>query len=181
MIVKFLNAHQYRGKKTDHATLPAVPRRTYYPGDIVDLPVEYFERHLEPYPFAIVFNAAAAAESAAAALLQDMTIEQLRELVERNNLEIEGSGEAGRATKEDLVAVLEKHYTTEGRTAADDASEIPDDDALARLRLAELEALVEIHDLEVEGTGRGGKVLKSDLVEALIDKRDAEPEEDKEE
>ena len=175
MIVRFLNAHQYRGKRTDHPAHPASPRKTYYPGDIVDLPAEYFERHLESYKFAVIHNAAAAAAGAAVALMEDMTIEQLRKLVEKHHLEdeIEGSGQDGRALREDLVRTLDKHYKSVGRSVSDE-NDIPDDAALARLRVDELVTLCEAWNMDVHGTGRENKVLKVDLVEALSERRERE-------
>ncbi len=180
MLVKFTQAHHYRGLATKHAVYPAVPRRTYLPGTIVDIPVDYFEKHLEPYPFAQVHNAAAAAESAAAALMEDMTIEQLRVLVEKNRLEssVKRTGLSGRAGKEDLVAVLEAHYKQHGRSIADKEA-IPDDAALARLRAAELEALCETRGVEATATGHDGKVLKADMIEALSEQREREAGEGK--
>ncbi len=175
MLVKFTQAHHYRGDRTEHPVHPAVPRRTYMPGDIADIPVDYFEQHLEPYPFAHVHNPAAAAEGAAAALMEDMTIEQLRTLVDKYDLEdkIEASGPSGRATKPDLMAVLDKHYRTHGRTAADKEA-LPDDAALARMRVDALVMLCESRKIEVTGTGHDGKVLKADLVEALSELRELE-------
>ncbi len=182
MIVKFLNAHQYRGPRTDHPAHPAVPRQRYLPGDLVDLPAEYFERYLEPYPFAVVHNAAAAADGAAAAVLEDMTIERLRELVEKYELEdeVEGSGENGRFLKQDLIVVLNKHYKSVGRSAADE-DRIPDEAELARMRLDELTTLCEARGIEVTGTGHDGKVLKRDMVEALSEQREREGQEPEEE
>lgn len=172
MIVKFLNAHMYRGPRTDHPEHPASPRKTYYPGDIADIPVEYFERHLEPYKFAQVHNAVAAAEGAAAAIMDDMDVKQLRDLVEKHDLgdKVEASGPGGRALREDFVAVLDAHYKSTGRTAADEGG-IPEDDELARMRVDDLVALCETHGVEVVGTGRDSKVLKRDLIEALAERR----------
>ncbi len=179
MLIRFLNAHQYRGPQTDHAVHPAIPRKIYHPGDIVDLPSEYFERHLEPYPFAVIHNPAAASEGAAAALMEDMPIEQLRKLIEKHDLEkeIEGSGEGGRALREDLVRTLDKHYKSVGRDASDE-NDIPDDAALARMRVEELQTLCETRSMEVHGTGRDNKVLKVDLLEALSERREQEATKD---
>jgi pyruvate/2-oxoglutarate dehydrogenase complex dihydrolipoamide acyltransferase (E2) component len=175
VIVKFLNAHQYRGLRTDHPVHPARPRHNYQVGDLADIPADYYERHLAPYPFAQVYNAVAAAEGAAAALMEDMPIEQLRELIEKHGLDdkIEGSGPDGRALREDLVVVLDAHYKSTGRTKADEA-DIPEDDALARLRVDDLVALCETHKVEVDGTGHGGKVLKADMIEALSERRESD-------
>ena len=180
MLVKFLNAHHYRGDRTDHPAHPAVPRHHYYPGDIADVPVKYFERHLEPYGFAAIHNAVAAAEGAAVALMEDMTLEDLRKLVDKHNLEdeVEGSGPNGRAMREDLVLVLDKHYKSVGRTVAD-KEPIPDDDALARLRVDDLVALCESRGIEPVGTGKGDKVLKVDLFEVLSEQREREAGEGK--
>ncbi len=178
MIVKFLNAHQYRGERTDHPVHPAIPRHRYLPGDLVDVPADYFERFLEPYPFAVVHNAAAAAEGAAAAVLDEMPIEQLRQLVEKFELgeEVVGTGESGRALKGDLVAVLNKHFKSVGRTVADE-DRIPDDATLARMRVDELTTLCEARGIEVTGTGHDGKVLKRDMVEVLSEQRESEDDE----
>lgn len=175
MIIKFLNAHSYRGPRTDHPQHPASPRKVYQVGDIVDVPVDYFERHLEPYRFAQVHNAVAAAQGAAAAIMDEMPIEQLRALIDKHNLDdqIEGSGPGGRAMREDLVAVLDTHFKTVGRSVADQ-DDIPEDDALARLRVAELVALCEEHKVEVNGSGRGGTVLKRDMIEALSERRQSD-------
>ncbi len=175
MIVKFTQAHRYRGPRTDHPTYPAQPRRVYMPGDIVDIPADYFEKRLEPYPFAHVHNAAAAAEGAAAALMDDMEVEVLRTLIDKYDLEdkVEGSGPGGRAMKEDLVLVLERHYKAVGRSAAD-KDPIPDDANLARLRVDDLVLLCESRGIEATGSGNAGKVLKADLVEALSEQRERE-------
>ena len=182
MLVKFTQAHHYRGVRTEHPAHPAIPRKTYLPGEIADIPVEYFEKHLEPYPFAHVHNPAAAAEGAAAALMEDMTVEQLRTLVDKYDLEdkIEASGPSGRATKPDLMVVLDRHYREYGRTAAD-KDDLPDDAALARMRVDELVTLCESRKIEVAGTGHDGKILKADLVEALSEQREREGGEEKDE
>ncbi len=178
MIVKFTQAHHYRGPRTDHPAHPAVPRTHYMPGDIVDVPADYFEKNLEPYPFAHVHNAAAAAEGAAAALMEDMEIEALRKLIDKYDLEnqVEGSGQGGRAMKEDLVVVLEKHYKAVGRSAAD-KDPIPEDAKLVRMRTDDLVLLCESRAVEATGTGKDGKVLKTDLVEALSEQREREADE----
>ncbi len=182
MLVKFTQAHHYRGERTEHPVHPAVPRRRYMPGDIADIPVEYFEDKLEPYPFAHVHNPAAAAEGAAAALMEDMSIEQLRTLVDKHELEdkIEASGPSGRATKADLVVVLNRYYKAHGRTVADKEA-LPDDAALARMRVDDLVMLCESRKIEVTGTGHDGKVLKADLVEALSEQREREGGEEQDE
>ena len=175
MIIKFLNAHSYRGPRTDHPKYPAIPRRRFVPGDIADVPVEYFEKCLEPYRFAQVHNAVAVAAGAAAALMEDMSVEQLRSLIEKHDLEdkVEGSGEGGRALKEDLIATLSTHFTEEGSTAADEGA-IPDDAKLARMRVDDLVALSETRKIKIQGTGRDGKVLKTDLISALAERRQRE-------
>ena len=175
MLVKFAQAHHYRGPRTEHPVHPATPRKTYLPGHIVDLPVEYFERHLEAYKFAHVHDPAAAAEGAAAAVLEDMSVEALRTLVDKYDLEdkIEASGPSGRATKADLIVVLNKHYRAHSRTAADQ-DDLPDDATLARMRTDELVMLCESRKITVEGTGHNDKVLKADLVDALSEQRERE-------
>ena len=175
MIIKVLNAPQYRGPRTDHPVHRARTRRIYQVGDLADIPADYYERHLAPYKFAQVHNAVAAAEGAAAAVMEDMETSDLRTLIEKHGLDdkVEGSGPGGRALREDLVIVLDAHYKSAGRTKADEA-DIPEDDALARLRVDDLVALCETHKVEVDGTGHGGKVLKADMVEALSERRESD-------
>ncbi len=175
MIVKFLNAHQYRGPRTDHPVHPAQPRHIYQVGNLADIPADYYERHLAPYKFAQVHNAVAVAEGAAAAIMDDMETEDLRTLIEKHGLgdKVEGSGPGGRALREDLVVVLDAHYKSSSRTAADEA-DIPEDADLARLRVDDLVELCEMHKIEVRGTGHDGKVLKADMVEALVERRESD-------
>ncbi len=184
MLIQFDQAHNYRGPmnvtKKDSRHAP-VARKTYYPGDIVDVPARYFEQRLEHEKFAHVYNASAAAEGAASALMDDMPIEQVRALCEKHELEVVGTGEAGRATKDDMAKALETHYRDVGAELADD-QEIPDDRTLGRMRFTELEEMAEQAGVgDVEGSGRDDKVLKADLIEALIEARDAEDEEEDEE
>jgi pyruvate/2-oxoglutarate dehydrogenase complex dihydrolipoamide acyltransferase (E2) component len=185
MLIQFAQAHTYRGPTNATKTGRHAPiaRKKYYAGDIVDVPARYFERHLESEGFAHVYNVAAVAESTSAALMADMSIEQVRELVAKHDLEVTGTGPEGRATKDDMARALEAHYRAEGATLADEqAAQIPDDDALEDLRLAELEKLAELAGLtDVEATGRGGRILRADYIAALSAKRDDEEEDEDEE
>ncbi|KKL53689.1 hypothetical protein LCGC14_2272910, partial [marine sediment metagenome] len=60
-----------------------------------------------------------------------------------------------------------------GRSAAD-KDPIEDDAVLARMRVDDLVLLCESRAVKVTGSGRDGKVLKADLVEALSEQRERE-------
>lgn len=105
MIIKLKQAHRYDGPTTS-GPYGAFARRTYPPGSVLDLPVEYIERALEPYGFSEPFNPPAAAASAKHTALASKKLDELRTMAAELELEVEGTGKGGRVTKADLVAAI---------------------------------------------------------------------------
>lgn len=183
MLVKLNQAHRFAGETTDHPRFPARSRGRYQPGDVLEMPAEYYERYLEPYGFAEPYNLHVASKDATGALLNNLPVEQLRELAKTAGIldDIAGSGPNGRVMAVDLVGALSDYGQRKAQAAGDGAADREEE--LNELSMKELTAAATeagIYDA-IDGSGRRGKPVKKDLVDALVAWEQAGPVEGAEE
>lgn len=96
---------------------------------------------------------------------ESMTLAELKAFVKEHNLEVEGTGKRGYIKKQDYITTVENFASSPSPQSDDGQDEsIPDANTMT---LKELRAYVKEHNVEIEGTGKNGRVLKTDLVEAV--------------
>ena len=105
MLVKLKRAHWYQGVTTkgEHAARKAT---RYVPGDVLEMSTEYFEVQIEPYEGGELYNAVVEDARELKAGLKKMNRQELRDLADKHEIEVEGTGSGGLATKPDIIKAL---------------------------------------------------------------------------
>lgn len=122
MLVKLKRAHWYQGETTKG---PHGARRAtrYVPGDVLEMPTEYFEAQIEPYEGGELYNAVVEDARELKTGLKKLNRQELRDLADKHEIEVEGTGSGGLATKGDLIKAL-----AEAGVGADDEPADDEDD-----------------------------------------------------
>ena len=119
MLVKMKRAHWYQGESTS-GKYGARKSTRYAPGDVLEMPTSYFEQHIEPYDGGALFNAEVEEAKDLKTGLKKQNRQYLRDLADKHDVEVEGTGSGGTATKGDLVKALAAAGIGVEEDAADD-------------------------------------------------------------